>query len=1066
MSEKSSRVARRILSAGGALGAVLAFGSSCSRQTVTVQLHPLQASGDVSYVCRTPEGDPRPLVDCNPAAIQRGELDLYALVTQTATGEVAVINVPNDPANIHSGEGIVDVDPTVPGYGFLHVGALPGRIVSTPGSSLSVVGVAEAGKPGLFGLPTQCIGAPRVNDSTPAGTDRDLTSWPACSLPVAPGSMAVVVVPESDTLCNGNPSPRGESSLTPEQQREQCFAAVGTKEGEGGPKGRRKIVVTLPERGSIAVIDAAWLAQGTPGDFSPCLIEAELALSTSISSSPAQVLPDDLSGVNECPARGAPVTGSFTSQPAGIALDKTTLYVADSAAPLIHVVDLSNACAPVEKDPLLTRSLDRPDRLVTTSRVAVSPLTPSGRQFVYAIDQYDTPSASIMAFDVSPGATDRTPIVRPNAPMILGEPPDRIQFPSAPRDVQFFERDRPVVDKTTTGNLVEGIACDPTPDNQGIGREYRSNADYTSGARAVELRGVFGAALLTSGQVAVIDVEDFDAPCRRPRTTNTDSIEDFRGCKGDPVLPNAEPDARPPKPGVFVEGTTSTVTDEVSCRMVEPHRARASSLGLTDASRGIHAPSLRGFPQLRMPDEAQQYAAEDKPKLLAVDFSLLPATQTPALTDPGQAQVFVGTGYYSSRSTENPLEVAPASAQRNSVALPFNEPRAYPATDTLSLVYEGPLTEVLPAGFVRSNDPSSPFTAPGLTLHDPSVAFCDRGVYDEDLMTQVAAERVGVPAAQVSEFAKQHADYVVLMDKFPDADDAYWKGVDTSTCDRKACIQSFGDYDPAVPNKAPNDEREFRIVDALHQWLQLEPRNIDPEARAAAAKKAAIDAKKTAQEVAQAEADARAQAESEIEDLKTKAECCFPSGASYLIRASQQWVLRGSSSGARNRVRADWVHSLPDDPNAKYKGDQLDCRLDCNPRKRYFESRVFEICTSGAPAVGGNCPDSQTFCQIADPTRGVTAGETAESCVYSTPTARFGIYRGAKPSVRDMTFSWQIIGGFNAMRIDFSALSTQVSPNSLVGLPQMNWLTVVDGASLGLVLLSLDNLAPMSPPLN
>ncbi|MGC4092193.1 MAG: hypothetical protein QM756_30800 [Polyangiaceae bacterium] len=177
----------------GALAATLSLMSSCARQTVTVQLHPLQASGDVTYVCRTPDGVGHPLSDCSAAAINRGEIDLYALVTQTATGEVAVFNVPMDPASLKSGEGIVDVDPTVPGYGFLHVGALPTRLTSTPGGSLSVVGVAEAGKPGLFGLPTQCIGAPNAHSSELAGQDRDLASWPACSLPATPGSVAVVL---------------------------------------------------------------------------------------------------------------------------------------------------------------------------------------------------------------------------------------------------------------------------------------------------------------------------------------------------------------------------------------------------------------------------------------------------------------------------------------------------------------------------------------------------------------------------------------------------------------------------------------------------------------------------------------------------------------------------------------------------------------------------------------------------------------------------------------------------------------------------------------------------------
>lgn len=1011
MSAKPTRVAR-VLSVCGALGAVVALSSSCSRQTVTVLLHPFQASGDATYVCRTPQGDPRPLADCNQEAISRGELDLFALMTQTATGEVAVINVPNNPASLHSGEGIVDIDPSVPGYGFLHVGGLPSKIVSTPGGSLSVVAVTEAGKPGLFALPTRCVGAPTPGASGAAGMDRDLISWPACSLPVAPGSVAIINAPDSANLCDGSPSPRAETvgKGADGSVDDSCVAEIARSTGEPGPKGRRKIVVTLPDRHSVAIIDAAWLAQGQPGEFSDCLIEAELPLSASFTPA-SQVLPPDLQVNGEPSAMQSSQTVDKKPLPSGIAVDDKMLYVGDGAVPVIHRVDLSNPCAPVEEAPLLARSFDHPERVVTTSKVAVSPLTPSGRKFVYAIDEYDSPTASIMAFDVSPGATDPTPIIRPRSPQIASEPPDRIQFSSAPRDIKFFERDRPIV-HSTTGNVVEGVACDPMPANSGIGTQYRSKSEYVGGARAVELRGIFGAALLTSGQVAVVDVEDFDAPCRRPAVGNTEAgEEDFRGCKGDPI-------------DLFVDSTGfRTVTDEVSCHMVEPHRPRAASLGLTDATRGIHAPSLRGFPQLRIPDQVQQTGPDDRPKLLAADFVL---RANPGEESKSPAQVFVGTGLYSSRSGDNSLEVAPATAQRNSVALPFNEPRAYNASDNWTLTYEGTLTEILPAGFVRVDDPSTPFTGSAFTLHDPSIGFCDRGIHDEALMRTVGAERLGITdPTKLDNFVADHTDYVVLVGKFPEADDAAWIN---SQCGRDACIRTFGDFDPAVASSQPSPEREFRIVDSLQQWLKLEPRG------------------------------------GANEELKSMAECCFPSGATYVVRASNQWVLRTDSGGARHRVRAVWQN--PDSAHP-YKEAQLDCAFDPSPRKRLYESRVFEMCSgTQCTDVVGTTTVTKDECAYSDPSVGVIAGEPAERCIYDSATARFALYRGNRPSVRDMSFAWQTMGGFAPMRIEFSVLSAQVSPMSLASLPSMDLLTVVDGSSLGLVLLSLDNLAPLSPALN
>ena len=64
-----------------------------------------------------------------------------------------------------------------------------------------------------------------------------------------------------------------------------------------------------------------------------------------------------------------------------------------------------------------------------------------------------------------------------------------------------------------------------------------------------------------------------------------------------------------------------------------------------------------------------------------------------------------------------------------------------------------------------------------------------------------------------------------------------------------------------------------------------------------------------------------------------------------------------------------------------------------------------------------------------------------------------------------MTFTWQTIGGFSTLRIDLGAVSAAVSPQNLVSLPGFNWLSVVDASSLGLALLSLDTLTPLTPTL-
>jgi hypothetical protein len=951
-----------------------------------------------------------PLSDCNPGSISREQRDLFALVTQTSTGEVAVINVPLDSSDPRTGEGVVDLDPATPSYGFLPIGAQPGDIVTTPGGFASFVGVAEPGKPGLFALPTACVSSPQEGE-----LQRDLTIWPACSLPAAPGSIAMLVEPPDAegrvyTACDHV----SEEELPPaDASLPECGNALAPVRlaAEGGPLGRRKLVVSLPDLGKLAVIDAQSILDRAPGSFQPCPIEREalFPLTAPLPATPVpQVLPDDLLEAGECTPFAPPTPpppALFSPTPAGFALaDNGTLYVADATAPVVHVIDAKDPCALSEQPPLFTRSIENSSRVVTTSRLAVSPLTPSAKRFVYAIDQFDWPTASVMAFDVSPGSTNRTPIVRPGAALLPFEAADRIQFAGSPKDLTFVLRDRPEVDPAT-GNVAVGESCDPDPTHtatDSVGALYRPSLDYTTGARALELRGVFASVLLTNGQVSIVDVEDFDAPCRRPTSVNQSSEEDFRGCKND------EPTLDPVKGYRQADGL-ATVTNEVSCRMVQPHRARSASLGITSTAVGIRAPSLRAFPQLDLPDTAPQLTIAERPKLRAVDF---PGVGGALAVD---AEVYVGTTLYTKNGTGNErLQLDPQNDERHSLVLPFKEPRAYPATNEVFLIYEGPIASGLSAGFFEmdENGDRAGLEPGAFLLRDSTVGFCDRGVSDGALMKQLGQEQLGLNEQTAAAFAATHADYLVITADFPEEDDAYWSGA-SSSCDiesRNQCVAIFGEFD----DKPLRDSREFTILDAQQQVLAIAPRYAPGDAA-----------------------------------LRKQARCCFPSGTSYEIRAADQWVLRGTSTDFRHDVVASWAK----DAQGR---DFLECTRDCNPRKRFFQSRVFEI---------KNDARDGAWC-VAESPDGVRLNEAAARCIHDSPIARFAVYRGSQPSFRDMNFAWQTIGGFSTLRINLASVSTAVSPQSLVALPSFNWLSVVDSTSLGLALLSLDSLAPLTPTLN
>lgn len=85
---------------------------------------------------------------------------LFALVTQTLRGEVAVVDL--------SAGKVVDLDSSTPGFRFIPVGKNPIDIVSTPGGVASFVGVADVGKEGIFAIPTRCA-RPRPRSRGVAG---------------------------------------------------------------------------------------------------------------------------------------------------------------------------------------------------------------------------------------------------------------------------------------------------------------------------------------------------------------------------------------------------------------------------------------------------------------------------------------------------------------------------------------------------------------------------------------------------------------------------------------------------------------------------------------------------------------------------------------------------------------------------------------------------------------------------------------------------------------------------------------------------------------------------------
>jgi hypothetical protein len=996
------------------------LGAACNNSSTTPPLSSLRQSGQVSFVCVNLRGDGAPLDQCPVGAsistsstarsltVASLNHDLYALVTQTVTGEVALLRI-SARAGV-SGPTVIDVDPSNPGVTPLRVGQDPSDMVTTPGGKATFVSVREVGKPGLFALPTRCLWGPEAGESP-----RDLTSWPACSLPSPPGRM-VIVADEPDaqgrvrTSCDGSyQEPKDPTGAAGANGADDCAVDLAT---ETNQPGRQKLIVTLPDRGTLAVVDAQRLLDRAPGSFDPCPIEAEFELRADPSGERTQPLPPDLAGQGCFPEKFEypELSEAFDPKPAGLSLGRGILFVADQAAPVIHRVSTEDVCQLTEKPPLLPTSMLEPDRLVTSSRLAVSPVTRAGSQFLYAIDESPARAADVMVFDITSENSPRTPLVRPGSKDMPFEIPDRIQFPAAAKDVGFVQNDEPIVDPDTdVGEF--GVLCDPdpslSPDDEGA--RYRSNESLTAGA-GINRRGIFAYVLTSDGNLNVVDLEDYDAACRRPIQVNRSSSPDFRGCLGDvQALDYYTSNGRPT--GV------PTVTNEVSCRVVEPHRARAhgrQGYVITNDTIGTGAPTLLSLPRLTLFGRSQPVSRDTvegrkRPILLGADFGGehgLPITP---------AQVYVGTTQRSRDSETEPLDINPNSAEQSNVVLPFVEPRAYPETEVVTVAYEGDLDGLHSAGRIEIEADDK------LRLSDVDASYCKSGTQDVATTRDLLEKDYGLTGDPLSELALRYADYVQVTSSFPLEDDEYWQGAGA------ACVgdQGFAGCDSVFGKTTVDDlrrERDLKILAAYDDHLELAPALLPTG--------------------------------SNVRRYFEALSCCFPGALSYRVRAAEQWVVRGTSSGYRHPVVA-----------VADADGELACRLACDPVRGSRRGRLVELSSTSCDDPNPEAPD---FCGVGprtsrdvvcayDSTSGaVQPGTGAGRCIFDDGTRRFALYRGLEQSARGMAFLFDVGGGFLIDSVNLSSVTrTNVLPVSLATVPSFGAAGVVDAQDRGVLLIEV-----------
>lgn len=1005
-------VASALRSARPALLLLLPGLSGCQQEPILASVRSLEQSGKAVFVCLAAPGTPPtaalPLSTCTrqqtSSTVEFGLTEdgqttlphLYALVTQTTRGEVAVVDLTSVE------DSVLDLNPEVPGANFIPVGANPVDIVATAGGTAAFVGVAEPGREGIFALPADKLRT--CLDCKPTA----LSGFPSCSLPSAPGAMMLMTDAAKDGVsragCFGDygplppAGPNGDLSL----------------EGEG----RQKLVVAMPDLGGIAVFDAqrildgGWKSEPSPGGapdvygagaFAPC--EPEIWLPIPIEQPPSQPVVDpDQGPACTVPQKAEPsAVTAENSRPSAFAFTDGRLYVADLNSPLIQVLSMETPCEPSFNPPLVATSAEDPSRLVTTSKLGVT-LKPTAdlKRYLYAVDADE---GSVMVFDVSDDKTSRFPLRRPGAEWNPFQPPDRIRFAAPIRDVLMIDRDAPQT-VPATGEAPEGVRCDPDPSlalctavapTCDPATLYRTGSDYATGAGPLRLRGQFGMLMLTTGQLVTIDVDDLDAKCRVP----SDSFS-FLGC----APTGTDPMSQAP---IFSADLASS--NEVSCNVVVPHATRSSKYLISNGVAGNNEPGVQAFPILY--DRTGTPLTEKEGETLPMMRATLPpdgqVTGSVPIND-GDLNVddpddhlalTVGTSRRTIDASTGFI-VENGEERKNTLVMNMEDPRVHTSEQQWFVTFEGALPGFGSRRAMLSALMSSQSGGTGLEVTDADSRFCSRGVQSRQMVkekllpalaapikeqliaggmdpaaAQIEAEQQAEPVAYAQ--AADTADLVQITSELPEQDNAYWGTA--QGCNYLDCKAIFGTAG------TPSTARDLAIEEAYDDRLVL----LDPVGMASGGVPVSSDLVR----------------------------CCFPTEVPFLVRPRSQWTVIGGALGFLHHVIADPATGV--------------CRDSCDPLVKRMNGRV--------PAVTQSLPK-------------VSDGDPA---AFINPLFRFAITEAGTLS-RDLQFRFTTRGAFAPLRVDLrNSLNTQ--PTSMSFLSPFGEIVVTDGLLEGIYMVSLSSFA-------
>ncbi len=780
--------------------------------------------------------------------------------------------------------------------------------------------------------------------------------------------------------------------------------------------------------------------------------------------------------------------------------DKHLLYVADSSIPVIHVIDVTNPSAPKEIAPLLATSLATPTRQVNLGGLALSPVTRDYKRYLYAIDQ---PGGSIMIFDVTDeAASPHVPLRRPHPELDPFAPVDRLSFSAPVATMAFVTHDWPLLvpnqPNVPMGNMplpnsssqtiaYQGLLCNPNPAAHpsantfnDLGAYYRVDQAGVIQPNATvqnfptRLRGVFAFATLTNGSVVTIDVDDWDAPCRRPDPMIDGAITGLarraagrrrHGARRVAVRPVPDAASLPgPAVGLASPGSAAVTLESSSSRSRRRHlHPRSSFLIRNDPTLGPAHPE-RGpcSPRSSTTSTGPPWRPRGRPawpsrsswrRCSSQASSIRRRRRTPDRARTPRVARRAGRCGHLSQSADVSAPPARAFSPSRSKTRRCTQNQGF-----WTVSYEG----VLPASTgifanIASTEPNlaasdSFFT---LTFATAGADLCGLGIEDwgigqakaQAALQQMAAEKPPLPISKAEATLPQWtSDYVEITDDILPQGDQYWAQSGSNACwdipgldlqggpekatDRfNRCQATFG-----TPGSNPdlNVTRDAPILEAYKDHLVV--------GRFGFASQFEHTANRTI--------DPGSPNSPTFTKLMT---CCFHEQAAFKVRAGGEWIAAGQEGvGLLNHVQAQ----PSADPAQKNR-----CVLSCDPQDALLNARSFDVPWGTFSTTKVNC---------AEPSQPPSLDRN-DPLAMRNPMFSYVTWGGCGTpmladdhtlSARDLTWKFSVAGGFTPLTIAISgATGTSVSPQSMLFIDTLGQLAVVDGSQQGLVLIDLNSVA-------